>query len=355
MSKYMDLNRLALTLSVLFAFLGFFALAHPTDVQFLNKWGTLGAEPGQFAAPEAVAVDADGRVFVADTNNSRVQVFDQNGVFLFEFGSSCELSSGNGCETEEGFGQFNLPEGIAVDNQSERVFVVDSSNDRVQVFDLAGEFLFAFGESGAESAQFALPIGVEVDEEGRIYVADLLNNRIQVFDESGGFLSQFGEEGEGDGQFALPVDIAIFGSDLYVTDNLNHRVQQFDLDGNFIRTWGSPCRLSTGDGCLDTSGESQFRSPFGIAVDAEGNVYVLDQGNHRVQIFDPAGDFLLQFGSPCTIFGGVDVDAGTGCQSEEGDGQFFRPKGIAIAPNGSIVIVDSDNHRVEVFEPVSSD
>jgi DNA-binding beta-propeller fold protein YncE len=333
----------------------FIGLAQITSPGFVSQWGTLGNEPGEFFAPEAIDVGKDGRIYVADTANSRIQVFSSEGQFEREWGSFCNLGDGDGCTDDEGLGQFNFPEGLAIDRDAGRVYVVDSSNDRMQVFDLDGEFLLAFGESGSETGQFSLPVGVEVDSQGNIYVADLLNNRIQVFNAAGDFLSEIGEEGEGDGQFRFPVDIAISENNLYATDNSNHRVQQFDLEGNFVRAWGSACKLSQSDQCLQSNGAGEFQRPFGIAVDINGNVYVADQSNHRIQIFSPTGEFLVQFGSPCALFDSVEVQAGTGCQNEEGEGQFFFAKGIAIAEDGSIIIADSDNHRVQIFDSLPAE
>ncbi|NCS29194.1 MAG: PEP-CTERM sorting domain-containing protein, partial [Microcystis aeruginosa F13-15] len=110
-----------------------------------------------------------GNIYVADTTNNRVQVFNSSGVFQSTFGS---LGSGNG--------QFNSPYGIAVDGGG-NIYVADTGNSRVQVFNSGGVFQSTFGTNGTGNGEFDFPLGIAFDSGGNIYVADTNNNRVQVF------------------------------------------------------------------------------------------------------------------------------------------------------------------------------
>ena len=351
-----------LLIGVFFLFLG---TATYTPPEFALKWGTPGDGPGEFAAPEGIAIGPNGRIYVADTNNHRVQVFSSEGEFLFEWGSFCDLETEEGCRGEDGAGQFNAPEAVLYSPLAGIVYVADSSNHRIQAFGPDGEFLFAWGSVGSAPGQFVVPVGLAADADGNVYVADVVNHRVQVFDLQGRFLRSWGEKGSDPGQFRFPSGVAVFENRVYVADNLNHRVQVFDLDGNYLDEWGTLCDLRTGEGCSDPDGagplevgDGQLRKPFGIAVDAEGWVFVLDQGNSRVQVFSPEGEFLAKWGSLCALYGeeSNELPPGEGCVDPDGDGplapgdgQFLFPKGIAVSADGTVYIADSDNPRVQVF------
>ncbi|MEM7120152.1 MAG: CARDB domain-containing protein [Pseudomonadota bacterium] len=158
-----------------------------------------------------------------------------------------------------GDGQFDEVSGVAF-APNDRIVTVEAGNDRVQVFDLDGNFVLKFGNEGSNNGQFQNPSDVAVDNAGNIYVADLGNRRVQVF----------------------------------------------DSDGGFLRAFGSFCNLDTSAGCVDPDGggplelgDGQFIAPNGLAVDYAGNVYVADGSvNHRVQVFDPNGDFVAKFSLP---------------------------------------------------------
>jgi len=138
---------------------------------------------------------------------------------------------------------------------------------------------------------------------------------------AGTFLLKWGSSGSGDGQFQSPRGVAVDSSaNVYVADT-NHRMQKFDSSGNFLLKWGS---YGTGDG--------QFNRPGGVAVDSSGNVYVVDTYNHRMQKFDSSGNFLLKWGSQGT-----------------GDGQFQSPKGVAVDSSGNVYVADTNNSRIQKF------
>ena len=172
-----------------------------------------------------------------------------------------------------GNGQFTTPRGLAVAPNG-NIYVADAGNHRIQVFDPAGQFLFSWGNGqGSNNGQFNEPWGIAVGPDGTVYVADTWNHRIQIFDAEGTFIKSIGTfvnvqsapETE-TGNFWGPRDIAVDPQgNFYVTDTGNKRVQKFDADGNFLQTFG-------GGGIVAGS----FEEPVGIDIDSEGNIYVAD-------------------------------------------------------------------------------
>ncbi len=134
-----------------------------------------------------------------------------------------------------GEGQFSFP-GVVVSDSDNKIYVADTNNNRIQVFSAEGDFLSKFGESGSGDGQFANPYSLVVLQNGNIAVADSGNARIQVFSAEGDFLSKFGESGSGDGQFSEATYIAAdTNGNVYVTDKQTHLVQVFSSSGQFIK------------------------------------------------------------------------------------------------------------------------
>ncbi|MBI4499323.1 MAG: TIGR03663 family protein [Chloroflexi bacterium] len=188
----------------------------------------------------------------------------------------------------------------------------------------------AIAGRGREAGAFEGPRGLAVDREGNLYVADALNHRVLKFDPTGQFLAQVGQYGTGEGEFREPWGLAVDREgNLYVADTWNHRIQQFDAQLRLVAAWGEFANV-TGP---PTSSPGLFFGPRAIAIDGDGNLWVTDTGNKRVQKFAPDGRALA-------VFGG----AGTG------PGRFAEPVGIAIAPNGDILVADTWNRRVQRFD-----
>ena len=225
-------------------------------------------------------------------------------------------------------GQFLHPRNVAVDTEG-NIYVVDSGNHRVQKFSPDGQFVLQWGSFGTAPGQFNEPWGIAVDEKGYVYVADTWNHRIQKFDPQGNLLASWGyfvnTEGklEQPGGFWGPRAIVIdHEGNLYVADTGNKRIQKFSPDGFFLGQWG-------GFGTV----EGFFDEPVGIALDAEGNIYVADTWNRRIQKFSQGFNFIKQW----RIYGW------------ESPSVINKPY-LAVSPYGILFATDPEFHRILAFD-----
>jgi len=299
----------------------------PVCGTFLTSWGSAGTGDGQFNLPNGIAVDGSGNVFVLD--DVQVQKFTNNGTFLTRWGSP-----------GTGAGQLDSANGIAVDG-SGNVFVTERFADRVSKFDNTGTFLFTFGW-GVKDGAMAFEIctsgcqggygggGPNGDGELNLPLGVAVDNSGNVFvvDSGNSRIQEFANTGE----FLAKWDImesgdgafgaAVDGSgNVFVTDDINNLVLKFTNSGTFLTEWGG---AGTGDG--------RFMGPAGGAVDGSGNVFVADVSNQRIQKFTNIGTFLTTWGTPGF-----------------GDGQFGAPVGVAVDGSGNVFVADDLNHRVQKF------
>jgi DNA-binding beta-propeller fold protein YncE len=185
----------------------------------------------------------------------------------------------------------------------------------------------------------ANPGGMDIADDGTLYVANTGTNEILVLDSDGQVLRRWGEQGSGDGQFAFqrdPMDpnSAIGGvavtadGSVYVADAGNRRVQQFDADGGFVRTWGSYA-FGTEPGT--------FADPIDVADAPDGTIYVVDDQRDDIQHFDAEGTWLETIGEHGT-----------------GDGQLNFTGSIFVDRAGNLYNADWDNNRVQAWGPDSA-
>ena len=304
------------------------------DLLAEQVWGTVGTDAGLFNHPRGVAIGPEGNVYVADSDNHRIQVFDANGAFLRSWGSNCNLATGTGCADPDGDGplalgdgQFQEPWGITVSNTG-RVYVTDTWNHRIQVFDSAGAFQDKWGTYGQSDTATSLlygPRDIAIDDSGRMFVTDTGNKRIMVFSQNGSYLDQWGGSGVLAGQFEEPVGIGVDAEgNIYVADTWNQRVQVFDSDLVPLREWPVEAWY----------GESVLNKPF-LAVDDEGRVYITDPEGYLVIVYSNEGELLATFG-----------------QFGYDDASFTLPTGIDVDDEGYIYVTDTDGQRVIKFEPL---
>ncbi len=255
-----------------------------------------------------------------------------------------------------GPGQLAEPRGVAADG-SGNIYVADSKNSRIDVFDPNGAFLRAVGTPGSGDGQLKEPSGVAVGPDGEIFVADTWNHRIARFGPGGDWRGAWTDPEKG---FFGPRSLVLSRGSLYVSDTGNKRIVRFDAaTGAVTARWGTA-----------GSEPGQFVEPVGLAADASSRIYVADTGNHRVQVFDADGKFLRQFPvlgwkdfytEPYLAIGPGDAvlvtdswkpriaryDAsGALVRSFKTDG-LKRPTGITLDPFGRVVVSDRDMNRLD--------
>ncbi len=200
------------------------------DGSVRRTWGGEGALGHEkLHNPQGMAVGPSGNFYVVEANRwGGDRCWDMNRLLMFSArGDLLSVRGGTGNEN----GRFNLPVGVAVD-QEERIYVADTYNCRIQVFADDGSFLLSWGEYGRGPGRFDCPQGVAVDAAARVYVADTCNNRMQMFSSAGVYLAQWGGRGDADGEFRLPCGVAAGGDGtVYVADTLNQRIQSFRIEG----------------------------------------------------------------------------------------------------------------------------
>ena len=229
-----------------------------------QSFGSRGSGPDQLQHPRGVALSVTGDILVCEGSNYRIHVFSPTGKSV-----KCVGTKGNGPL------QFSSPRGIAVHPHSNKIYVAEYGNARVQILNENLTFYRTFGSSGSGNGQFQYPYDVSFDSTGNVYVADSNNHRIQVFTANGEYIRQFGKKGNGEGELNEPKGIAIDMNDIvYVSEWGNHRISIFTREGQFLRSFGTPGQ-----------GPGQFNRPSGITIPSNGIVYVSDCWNRRVQKF----------------------------------------------------------------------
>ena len=393
-------------------------------------FGGLGSGNGQFNNPRAVAVAANGNVFVADTTNSRIEVFTASGEYLKQFGT-------------EGSGKLKEPEGVAV-SPAGNVYVADTGDAHVKQFKENGEYVRTFGGAavgitvakafgstevytvtngsgdvihqytesgglvkeyglesegvhkpqdiavgttgivyvtdtgehpvqrfllGTRSAGFATegtgpgelkePEGITSGPGGNIYVADTANSRVEEYSATGEYLAQYSSRGTGNGQLEAPGGVAFDTSgDMYIADTGNNRIEEWGgsastglnlihttvydpISGNVVETRSPAAGPAQTEGAFTYaakttygtlgSGNGQFNNPRGVAVAANGNVFVADTKNSRIEMLSASGEYLKQFGT-------------------EGSGKLKEPEGVAVSPAGNVYVADTGDAHVKEFK-----
>ncbi len=293
----------------------------------------------RFRNPSGVAIDASGDIIVADTINHRIRNISPQGVVTTIAGSGLGFLDGASATA-----QFIFPNGVAIDALG-NIIVADTSSNRIRRISTGGEVSTIAGSSESDfvdgasaTARFSAPFGVAIDALSNIIVADENNHRIRSISTNGIVTTIAGSEtGFVDGvgstaRFASPTGVAIDASgNIIVADRNNHSIRRI--------TPGGTVSTIAGDGTLGfidgASATARFYNPFGVAIDALGNIIVADRSNNRIRKITP--DETVS-----TIAGG---------QSDFADGasaaaRFSSPVGVAVDASGNIVVADRSNERI---------
>lgn len=284
-------------------------IAAPTSRPPGFRFAIYGDEKSPLKYPMAVTAEG-GEIYVSDSDNSRVVVFDNNGGVRRLIGAPKK-------DGETVTKVLEYPYGLAV--QGDRLYVADLGGSRVAVFRRGGEFV-EYLKPKPEGA-FYKPADLKIVND-KIYLTDVAKMKVLVLDLEGNVILSFGEEGTGAGQLKYPNGVAVDkDGNLYVADSGNSRLQVFDPQGKYLRTLGGPEKEI---GTLTTAR--------GIGLDRNGNLYVVCGLLGQVKVLDPQGKELFQVGS-----------------RGSGNGQLGLPNGLFIAGN-RLLVTEVGNDRVSVFE-----
>ena len=268
-----------------------------------SAFGASGNDNGKFMLPWGVAVRSDGCIAVADHANDRIQMFDNQGVFLQAVPDS---------ETET----VRLPTGICFD-LDHNLITFDRQCQVIKVLDTMGQLMRKIGHEGDFSDGVE---GLSIDSDGRIIVTDASHEQVLVYDHHGNLSLKFGASGKN--KLQRPSCAVFHRGQFIVSDTFNHCLKVYNRHGIYTQQIGRPGNEA-----------GQFFHPRGLAVDASNHILVCDSGNCRVQVLDCNGNFIKSFGKQ-----GQKV------------GEFSMPYGIAVGNHGEVVVSDCGNNRFQVFK-----
>ena len=304
--------------------------------------GFQGFGTDQFNTPEGIDVAKDGKIFVADTGNSRVSVWDPDGKPVTTYGSFGTLG------TWRNVPQFNHPGGIFV-HPSGKIYVADTLNHRVVILDEKGLVVSTWGSQGKDNGEFNEPRDICKDHLGNIWVLDSGNSRVQVFSGLGVFSYTWGSFGTDPGFMNQPLGIALNQIDQAILANTgNFRMEVFNDPIAPVPTPGILAPLSyqsvpvTFEGWFG-DGPDQFKDPGGVAITHTGVIAVTDGGTGRVEFFNNRFDFLGQWSAKDDILS---------------PGYNPRFRGIACDRENRLYLADAQNSvivRLKLVEKAGDD
>ena len=305
-----------------------------------------------FSDPAGIAVDNNGVVYLADSQNHAIRKIDSNGNVSTLAGRLGVRGSQNGTGIQA---QFDTPCGIAID-QHENLFVSDTGNHTIRkiapggnvttIAGIAGESGFANGT--ASTALFSSPLGIKAATNGTIFISDCGNHVIRAISRNGSVTTLAGNPGiwgsdDGIGasaHFNGPIGLVLdHESNLFVSDSNNHTIRKISLAGA-VTTWAGMAGI---DGCRNGDARTAtFCYPAELAIDHKNNLFVMDSFNHVIRRI--SGDRKV------SIVSGIVGEYGS-ADGINGQGRFFNPYAIGINPDGSLVVADAYNQLIRKVIP----
>lgn len=309
-------------------------LSEENPNKFIDQLGGFGTKNGKLKEPQGLTLTKSGDIIVADTGNSRVQIFDKN--YKLKKVITNKI--------------FKKPTGVTTDSRG-NIYISDCLTDRIYKYSKDYKFLKSWGESleltksmqedekelEKSHGKFFCPFSLTTDDDDNIYTTDMYNNRIQKFTSNGKFLLTFGTKtilvdpqtfltGR-DGSvpkttFKNPSSITYKNNKLFVVDTFNNRIQIFDKDGEFIKQFGGVGNFT-----------GRFNTPSAITVDDSGNIYVGEFKGNKITVFNKHYQFKTKWG-----------DKGIANM------EFQGITGITTDNNGFVYVVDWGNARIKKFK-----
>jgi hypothetical protein len=328
------------------------------------------ATEAQLDSPTGIALDKAGNLYIADRYNHRIRkVIAATGVITTVAGSGPTGPGGGGFSGDSGLAtdaQLNLPARVALDEVG-NLCIADSLNNRIRkvivatgvITTVAGTGIAGYGgdDGPATEAQLQSPLGVAVDQIGDLYIADANNHRIRkviaatdiITTVAGSGVAAYGGDNgpASDAQLNYPVCVAMDGAgNLYIADAYNHRIRKVIAATGIITTVSGSGPTGPGNGGFSGDGgpatDAELNFPSGVAVDGQGNLFIADNGNHRIRkVIAATGVITTVAGTGIAGYGGDNGPAS--------DAQLKLPTDVAFGM-GNLYIADQGNHRIRKVE-----
>ncbi len=311
------------------------------------------ATEAQLKLPAGLAFDKKGNLYIADRNNHRIRRVDTRGTITTIAGNGVFGFSGDGGNATEA--QLNRPSGIVVDDNG-NIYFSDRSNDRIRMINskgiittFAGNGIDGFkGDSGpATQARLSKPFGIALDKKGNLYIADRGSNRVRKVDPQGIITTVAGDGGfffMGDNgpayraSVAGPTGVVVDDNGiLYIADRNNNRIRSVDTQGMIRTIAGTGQQDYNGD--AEVARDTNLHLPFGVALDNDGNLLVIDRSHYRIRLIEPSR-------------GTIKTVAGNGVKKFAGDGgpatgaKLSFPHGLIVDKDDNLLISDKGHYRI---------